>query len=213
RAGLAVVLPVKAFGVAKQRLATVLTDDDRARLARHLATGVADVVRADPAALLVVSCDDADVRDWADGVGATVAWTPGLGLNRAISAGCDTAAGLGATHLVVAHADLARPASLLAAASPGALTVVPDRHRDGTNVMSFPSDTRIEPSYGPSSFARHLRRAQDLGIATGHQVRLLADPDLALDVDTPTDLRHPTISKELPSWLRIPPDNRCIPAG
>ena len=34
-----------------------------------------------------VVCDDDEVRTWAEGQGAEVIWTPGLGLNGAVAAG------------------------------------------------------------------------------------------------------------------------------
>jgi hypothetical protein len=35
-----------------------------------------------------------------------------------------------------------------------------------------------------------------------------ADPDLSLDLDTPSDLTHPLIREVLPEWLRTNLDNR-----
>lgn len=171
------------------------------------------MARDDPTVALLVACDDRDVRSWAEQIGAEVAWTPGLGLNGAIATGVTTAIEAGADHVIVAHADLARPASLLASARPGTITVVPDRRRDGTNVISFPADARVDPSYGPGSFRRHLAAAIQAAGASGHRVRVLPDADLALDVDTVDDLRHPRITEELPAWLPTHPDNLSIPAG
>lgn len=213
RADVAVVLPVKAFDAAKQRLRSVLNPAERAALAQHLATGVAEVATTAPGARLIVACDDGAVRDWAEAAGAEIAWTPGLGLNGAIDAGVDHAIESGSPMVVVSHADLARPSRLLDVVHPGTITVVPDRHRDGTNVVSFPADARLHADYGPSSFHRHRDQAGRVAAATGRPMRVFAHPDLALDVDTLTDLRHPSIAKELPAWLPTHPDNHSTPVG
>ncbi len=60
RVDVAVLVPVKAFTEAKQRLATVLSAADRIRLARWLADGVVASLGSTP---VFVVCDDPDVRD------------------------------------------------------------------------------------------------------------------------------------------------------
>ena len=216
-AGVAVVLPVKAFGAAKQRLRHALDDGDRARLARHLAGGVVRAASADGSTRVVVACDDAEVRAWAAGTGAEVAWTPGLGLNGAIDAGVDLVIEGGAAHVVVAHADLARPGRLLDVVGGPlgrrCITVVPDRRRDGTNVVAYPSDARFRADYGPGSFERHRAAARRAAVDAGCPMRVLPDADLALDVDTVGDLLHPSIHEELPPWLRIHQDSRSTRVG
>jgi 2-phospho-L-lactate guanylyltransferase len=98
----------------------------------------------------------------------------------------------------VAHADLPRPANIAVVAREGCITLVPDRRRDGTNVMAFPVTAPLRASYGGGSFNRHL--AQALARSVGVEVR--SDPDLSLDLDTPDDLTHPLIREVLPEWLR-----------
>ena len=69
--------------------------------------------------------------------------------------------------------------------------------------MSFPLTDAIMAAYGAWSFERHLAAAQMVGIA----VEVRADPDLALDIDTPDDLTHPLIREVLPTWLQTNPAN------
>jgi len=173
----------------------VLSGPDRARLAEWLATRVLDVVVEVPT---FVACDDEIVAEWAVSHGADVLWSRGLGLNGAVNDGVEQISGRGFDHIIISHADLGRPATLLTAARPGCVTLVPDRRRDGTNVMSFPTKFALRASYGGGSFSRHLRQAQAIG-ATEIEVR--SDPDLSLDVDTAEDLAHPLISEVLPEWL------------
>jgi len=197
-----VLVPVKRFTAAKGRLTGVLVDSDRARLAEWMATRVLEVVAEVPA---FVACDDDAVAEWARSKGAKVIWGAGLGLNGAVDDGVATIAASGFEHVVVAHADLARPTSLLDVARAGTITLVPDRRKDGTNVMSFPTTTPIRAAYGGGSFTRHLAQAMAFpDVAT--EVRV--DTDLSLDLDTERDLDHPLIREVLPPWLPTNPANR-----
>ena len=165
-----------------------------------MATGV---VRSCGNIDVFVACDSNDVAEWAAELGAAVIWGPGLGLNGAIDDGVAAIADAGYDHVIIAHADLAHPAGLPAVARSGAVTLVPDRRRDGTNVLSFPLTDAISASYGPASFRRHLAAAGRLDVT----VEVRADHDLSLDIDTPADLAHPRIKEALPPWLRTNPVN------
>jgi 2-phospho-L-lactate guanylyltransferase len=195
------LVPVKRFTAAKGRLTGVLADGDRARLAEWMATRVLEVVAEVPT---YVACDDVDVAEWARSKGAQVIWGAGLGLNGAVDDGVATITAAGFEHVVVTHADLARPTALLDVARTGTVTLVPDRRKDGTNVMSFPTATPIRAAYGGGSFSRHLEQAMaDHRVAT--MVRV--DADLSLDLDTERDLNHPLIREVLPPWLPTSPSN------
>jgi 2-phospho-L-lactate guanylyltransferase len=199
---LAVLVPVKRFSAAKGRLAGVLTDHDRARLAEWMASRVLEVVAEIPT---FVACDDEDVAAWARRMGAEVIWGAGLGLNGAVDDGVERIASSGFDHVVISHADLALPASLLEVATEGSITLVPDRRHDGTNVMSFPAAHRLSAAYGGGSFSRHLEQA----LAVPIPVEVRSDHQLSLDLDTPRDLAHPLIRKVIPEWL---PTNPARPA-
>lgn len=191
----AVLVPVKRFRAAKGRLVGTLTSEDRARFARWMATGVIAAARELPT---FVACDDDEVADWAEHLGAQVIWGEGLGLNGAVDDGIEQIAKHDIDHIVVTHADLPRPANIAVVARAGCVTLVPDRRRDGTNVMAFPANAPLRASYGGGSFSRHL--AQALTGTVGVEVR--SDPDLSLDLDTSSDLNHPLIREVLPEWLR-----------
>ena len=197
---IAALIPVKRFDVAKGRLASTVEAPHRARLAQWMATGV---VRSCTTLDVFVACDSNDVADWAAELDAAVIWGPGLGLNGAIDDGVGAVADAGYDHVIISHADLPHPQTLPTVARKGAVTLVPDRRRDGTNVLSFPLTDSIPASYGPGSFRRHLAAARQLGIT----VEVRSDHDLSLDVDTPDDLDHPRIKEALPTWLQTNPVN------
>ena len=178
----AVLVPVKAFTHAKARLASVLDEPARAALARAMAEKVLAAAQDLP---VTVACDDEEVATWAKNAGAAVAWTVGLGLNGAVQAGVDVLADSGAERVIVAHADLPRARDLTVATGVGETVVaVPDRHEDGTNVLSIPVRAGFRFAYGPASFARHRAEAERLGLPFA----VLRPADLTWDVDVPADL-------------------------
>ena len=109
-----------------------------------------------------------------------------LGLG-AVADAVATVAAEGVARVVVAHADLPLATSLAWVADGDGVTLVPDRHDDGTNVLAVPSDAGFRFAYGPGSFARHVTEADRLGLAT----RIVREPTLGWDVDLPADLELP----------------------
>jgi 2-phospho-L-lactate guanylyltransferase len=180
-AGPAVLVPVKAFGQAKVRLAPALSPSARRRLARAMAT---HVVRSAGRLPAFVVCDDPEVAEWAEGAGAGVLWEPGRGLNLAVAAGVRQLEELGASAIVVAAGDLPLADDLAWVADFEGLTLVPDRHRDGTNVIGLPTGAGFTFSYGPGSFDRHVAAGRATGLAT----RVVTSDRLAWDIDHPEDL-------------------------
>lgn len=180
----AVLMPVKAFAQAKQRLGDQLGPEERRILAMAMA---ATVLHAAGPLRTAVVCDDEDVRAWAEAQGAEAIWTPGLGLNGAVGAGIAHLGRRGVERVVVAHADLPLATDLAWVADCDGVTLVPDRHGDGTNVACVPSDAGFGFSYGAGSFASHRAEARRLGLV----VRLVPDRRLGWDVDVPADLAAP----------------------
>lgn len=184
----AVLVPVKAFSEAKGRLREHLTAAERERLARWTA---GRVVAAAAPHRVFVACDDEAVAEWAVAHGATVAWGPGLGLNGAIDTAATEIRAAGFARVTIVHADLPDPLGLASVGRDDRIVIVPDRHGDGTNVLSRPTDVALPAQYGPGSFTRHLATA----LATGAPVTVRRDPHLSIDIDTAADLRHPTVAR------------------
>jgi len=182
-----VVIPVKAFSNAKMRLASVLRPEQRAALAREMAEHVISASRPLP---VIVVCDDLEVAAWAENLGARALLEPGLGLNGAVGTAVAQLGAEGFERLVVAHADLPLATNLARLAEIDGIALVPDRHLDGTNVISLPAQCGFGFSYGPGSFLRH----QDEARRTGLPWRVVHDPALAWDVDFPGDMAAVTPS-------------------
>ena len=188
----AVVLPIKGFSDAKGRLEPVLSAENRASLAAFTAGGVLEA--AEGVDTFVV-CDNDEVAQWARERGAMVVRQHKAGLNGAV-ANCVDTAQYKRDWVLVAHSDLPFPEALLSVIDftlvTSTVTIVPDRHEDGTNVLVLPAESNFTFHYGPGSFAAHQEEAARIGLP----VRIVRHEQLGLDIDTPDDLAQlPT------SWL------------
>jgi 2-phospho-L-lactate guanylyltransferase len=186
----AVLIPLRSLHEGKMRLSSRYDADVRAKLIETMAHTV--VMAAQDLDVLVVY-DSPEVEPWAKERGARTLRPDAPGLNRAISAGRDHLRALGYGRLVVAHADLPHAVDLRLADSNTGITIVPDRHRDGTNVMSLPTAVDFTFAYGPGSFQSHMDVARRLGI----EPFVVDDPQLAWDVDHPDDLAESEIIMRL----------------
>lgn len=179
----AVLVPIKSFRAAKGRLSGVFSPAERAELSRYMASIVLGAAAPLP---VFVACDDDEVADWAGARGAEALWTPGLGLNGAIEHSVEVISGKGFEHIVITHGDIPLATSFEHLCVPDTVVLVPDHRLDGTNVQARPAAPFV-PRYGGGSFRRHLADALDAGL----RVRVVIDADLAIDVDTVDELRHP----------------------
>lgn len=198
RAG--VLIPIKAFDAAKGRLRHHLDPATRVRLAR---TTAETVVRAAGTLPVHVVCDDDEVATWARQQGAEVIWRPSRGLNNAVADGVAALAHLGFSTAVIAHSDLPLADNLERIVNPLGVTIVPDRHDDGSNVLVVPVDVGFTFAYGPGSFQRHTAEAVRLNLPW----RAIRDERLGYDLDVLDDLLHPLIQEALP-WLPTNPANQ-----
>jgi 2-phospho-L-lactate/phosphoenolpyruvate guanylyltransferase len=177
----AVLVPVKSFADAKTRLGEVMSDAERRALVQRMAERV--LAAAAPLPVAVV-CDDRAVATWARQHGALVIWEPGRGLTGAVEAGVERLGQMGVELVTVAHGDLPMASGIGGLEAFDGVTLVPDRHGNGTNVIRLPVGCGFRFSYGPGSFERHRRECARLGVP----VRILHAPSLAHDVDWPDDL-------------------------
>ena len=92
---------------------------------------------------------------------------------------------------------------------PGLITLVPDRHDDGTNVIALPCRARLS-----LRLRRRLVPTATLAEARRHRlgVRVWRDRRLGLDVDVPADLDLPAV-REVLAWLPTSPGNPAVTAA
>jgi 2-phospho-L-lactate guanylyltransferase len=184
-----VLLPVKTFANAKQRLVPALDAPTRAGLARAMCTDVLNALAQTrvPERIIVLTAAD-EVIQMAQPFGFDVV------LEKSVD-GHSAAVNQMVTELLASSArilsiaiDLPRlvPSeidfALDAASEP--VTLIPSRDWTGTNGVVFISPAHIVMEYGEGSFRRHLSKAA----AAGHRADVMNLPGIAFDIDTPDDL-------------------------
>lgn len=187
------IVAVKRFSQAKLRLSPVLSETGRIALTAAMLEDLLDTLQAVPEidAVCVISDEPSLhggmhpyhlLRDPPDG-----------SLNDAVRMAVDYAKQHGAGCCAVLHADLplATPAAISTllqrhrARGIRGLTLVPDRHGAGTNVMICSPADVIPYRYGDRSLAAHEAEAARQGL----DAAIVPDDALALDIDEPDDLQ------------------------
>ena len=186
------VVPVKPFHLAKQRLATILDERDRAGLARVMLADVLSALDACSrrlAGVIVVTADQEASVIARQHDALIFSEAAAIGLNEALSRVVHHLTGRADTGMIVVPADLPH-------VSPGDISAMIDLVRcppaialvrandGGTNLLACRPARAIAPAFGPDSFTTHCALAVRSGITP--TVRFA--PHLQLDIDRPDDL-------------------------
>ncbi len=186
------VVPIKQFGVAKQRLAALLSETERVALAQVMLRDVLGALKASGRVsdIVVVSKEPA-VQRLADEYGARYLPEHHNGLSMAVAQGSAYIAESGGEAMLMVPGDV----PLVSADEINRLvdyhgerrgiTLVSDRIGIGTNGLVVSPVDLIPFSYGANSFWAHA----DAAHAIGAPVRSIALDGLSLDIDTPEDVR------------------------
>lgn len=182
-----VLIPVNRLDRAKGRLAALLEPGERAELVRRSLAAVLAAVEGAGMVAVVLTSDEgvrtvllADVR--------VLSEDPHLhGLSAQLESAADR---VGVDELLILHADLplvtAEALRDLVAQAPPAPSATLVRPADGgTNAMLLRPPGRFPLAYGRGSGDLHESAAREAGLA----VRRADVPALALDLDTPADVR------------------------
>jgi 2-phospho-L-lactate/phosphoenolpyruvate guanylyltransferase len=180
------LVPLRALGVGKSRLALRLTPEQRATLASAMFRDVVAALAASRIDEVVVAAGDQEAARLARGLGLDAQVDPpstAMSLDQAIAAAAST---IDTDTLLVVTADLPylSPAEVDEVVATDAPVVIAPTEDGGTGaLLRRPADV-IGTAYGPGSAHRHERLAADAGVA----VELVDTPGLREDVDTWTDL-------------------------
>lgn len=188
-----VLVPLKAAGDRKTRLAGALSPDQRHGLSERMADHVIGVLRRceEVASVQVVSPDAVRGAGWIT--------DEGRGLNVELT---QAMARFGDSGVAIVHADLPLLAeedvlALLAAATASGCALAPDGHGAGTNALALRQGAVIGLSFGTGSLARHRAGAEQAGLGPA----IVRRAGLALDIDVADDLIEAEKSRSLP-WTR-----------
>jgi len=187
------LLPVKNFANAKQRLASVLDNSERRKLAQAMLEDVLEALHSwtqRPPVAVVTNAASARwlARSFSFEV---IEDARNEGETEAIELGTRVCEARGAPYTLVIPGDipLVEPSELqaiLAAApdGPAGSVLVPATDERGTNAAWRKPAGLFPLTFGEYSFQPHLRAAR----ATGKPCVVLRLPGVELDVDTPADL-------------------------
>jgi len=190
---IAALVPVKPLSLSKSRLSSELSASKRAQL-------IHDTLRRTVLTLLSVNgiCDvylvtrDKRVIEWARDWRCRVIADDATELNAALeSARARMTQSNKYDALIVTSADMGWLAAedvqacVSLARDSHCITIAPDRHRRGTNLLLLRPPTALSFCFGESSFARFCEQAQAKALAC----HIYSALTTSLDVDTATDLR------------------------
>lgn len=184
-----VVTPMKAFDQAKSRLAEVMADSQRERLARALFLRTQRFFASHYAGFdrLVVTPSPL-VAQLARQVGTGALLEPGAdGLNVACGRAIRWATGHGYSSILLIPGDVPvwvrREVNVLLDHGRRHRVVIAQSRDGGTNALLLKLPTAFNCRYGPDSSHMHLRSARDAGLSAV----LCKLPFLAHDLDVPAD--------------------------
>lgn len=191
-----VLLPLKEFAAAKQRLSGLLSAAERAHLFQAMVEDVLSVLTVHADIERVVVCSrDHSVQWLASHYAIEFLDESILGandLNSAVNTAAQRLASEGCDDLLVVHGDLPLLSAddissfLAQHRHPGAtaVTIAPDRRRSGTNLLAWRPLPLFSVRYGIDSFALHCAQARQLNI----EPTICDLPGACCDIDEPEDL-------------------------
>ena len=185
-------VPVKEFAGAKQRLASLLTPDQRQALAAAMLEDVLAALVDSPLAGIIVNTVDPIASELARRYGARVV-TGGArdGHTGAVMAMARILGGEGREGMLTVPGDIPRVtsaeiAAIIEARRPApSVTIVPAHDERGSNAVLCSPPTVMQLRFGDDSFLPHLASARTLGI----EPTIVKLPGIGLDIDQPQDLR------------------------
>ena len=186
-----ILVPVKNLAGAKQRLAEVLTAEQRRSLAEAMLRDVLEALAQleQPESISIVTGDavaTALARDYGFDL---IADHEDFGETAAIALATDVTASGGSDGVLVIPADVplitaAEVKAILDAAPESGTVLVPAADGRGTNAILRRPPSLFPARFGNDSFLPHLESAR----RAGFPVVILELPGVALDVDRPDDL-------------------------
>ncbi len=185
-------VPVKEFVGAKQRLASLLTPEQRQALAAAMLEDVLAALVDAPLAGVVVNTVDPLATELARRYGARVI-TDGArdGHSGAVAAMARLLGEEGRAGMLTVPGDIPRVsaaeiAAIIAARRPApSVTIVPAHDERGSNAVLCSPPMVMPLRFGDDSFLPHLAAARALGI----EPTIVKLPGVGLDIDQPADLQ------------------------
>ena len=184
-------VPVKEFTGAKQRLASLLTPEQRQALAAAMLEDVLAALAGAPLAGIMVNTLEPIAVELARRYGARVVTDDARsGHTGAVTAMARILAAEGREGMLTVPGDIPRvtaaeiAAVVAARRTAPALTIVPARDERGSNAMLCSPPLVMPLRFGDDSFLPHLATARGFGI----EPTIVKLPGIGLDIDQPDDV-------------------------
>jgi len=183
-------VPVKEFAGAKQRLAPLLTPEQREALAMAMLEDVLSALAEAPLGGIMVNTLDPRATELAKRYGARVVTDDArTGHTGAVTAMARILAAEGHDMLTlpgdIPRVTAAEIAAVVEARKPApSLTIVPARDELGSNAMLCSPPLAMPFRFGDNSYFPHLATARGLGI----EPTIVKLPGIGLDIDQPEDV-------------------------
>lgn len=186
------LIPVKDLSRAKQRLAALMTQAERIRLAWAMLENTFAVAAAIGSAdrVAVVTLYEPAIELAKQYGMEVILETEQISESASVDFGSRQVAALGAEAVLRLPIDLPLITSndieaiLAADQTAPSVVIVPSRDGTGTNAILRRPPTLFPSHFGTGSLAKHLREAEQANAAC----QLLQLPNIALDIDEPEDL-------------------------
>lgn len=176
-----VLIPIKAFSKAKQRLSKTLNPSLRHILAIAMAEKVIESVGDLD---LKIVADDQEVIQWTKQHNLDLIISPFENLNKSLQFAFDQLASTKTTQIVVVSSDLPLAKNLSEIQFKTGVNIIPDKDLKGTNLLSIPLGKSFKFEYGPNSFRLHCLQAKNMNLGPN----IIRNKNFELDIDTPKDL-------------------------
>lgn len=163
------IIPVKSLQNGKSRLSTYLSLNERKNLNNSLLVNTIKVLSANKNIdLLIVVSQDLETLDIARIMGVNYVFESGSpDLNNALNQAILEAKKYNIDKVIIIPADIPLVTNkevdeiINLSGEPPEIVIVPDRRKEGTNVLLINPPDCIKLSYGENSFSKHIGLAKD----------------------------------------------------
>lgn len=188
------IIPVKPLRLAKSRLSTVMSPEQRQEFAELMLRKTLRVVNEVPeiSGSLVISRDSRALSLAREFGAKTVQESGNPELNVALTRATQIIASWGSNAVLILPADLPLITStdlsnmLKLGTRHNSVVIATDKNQDGTNALFMRPPGLIEYAYGTGSFGRHIEFAERINA----DVSIFESENLHYDIDLPEDMKH-----------------------
>jgi len=189
------IVPVKPLRLAKSRLSSVLTPEQRQHFAEVMLRHVLNVVKSVPqvTGTLVISRDNHALSIAREYGAKTIQESGAPELNAALMRATSVIASWRIDAILILPADLPLLAAKdvtsiieMGSQDPVSVVVSTDRNKDGTNALFVRPPGLIDYAYGDGSYNRHAVLARDAGAV----VNVYESDRMWQDIDHPEDIEN-----------------------